>query len=99
RARHDHRQGLDLRSGDRARSHPLVAHAAALPELSARICRANADFAGYESEPQMLTVYPPHPEEGASTCVCADAIVPWRPSRRMGGPMVRDAAHEAAESG
>src|SRR6266705_3667340 len=29
---------------------------------------AKADFAGYESERQTLTVYPPHPEEGANTC-------------------------------
>jgi hypothetical protein len=30
---------------------------------------AKEDLAGYESERQTLKVCPPHPEEGASTCV------------------------------
>ena len=61
--------------------------------------QTKVDFANYESEQQTHTFFPPHPEEGTSTCVYGSAILAWRPSRRMGGPMVRDAAHEAAELG
>src|SRR4029453_17194117 len=45
-------------------------------------------------------VYPPHPEEGASTWGFRKTQTSrGRPSRRMGRPMVPDAAHEAAQSG
>src|SRR5882724_6953036 len=35
---------------------------------------------------KVLAVYPPHPEEGASTCAAEKHNVASRPSRRMGRP-------------
>jgi hypothetical protein len=49
---------------------------------------------------KVLAVYPPHPEEGASTCALPrrkHRVVPV--SKDGAAPMVRDAAHEVAESG
>src|SRR5882762_11077324 len=72
---------------------------------------AKADFAGYESERQTLTVYPPHPEEGANTCafgtyrhsvapVSKDGAASWfeTPRTRLrdrGGPKITAPHHEA----
>src|SRR5712691_600311 len=37
---------------------------------------------------KVLAVYPPHPEEGASTCATEKHNVASRPSRRMGRPPI-----------
>jgi len=48
--------------------------------------QTKVDFANYESEQQTHTFFPPHPEEGTSTCVYGSAILAWRPSQKDGRP-------------
>ena len=65
---------------------------------SVQIGVTTACLVGNESGGQTLPVYPPHPEEGASTGAFRRRKHRLAPVSKDGAaPMVRDAAHEAAE--
>jgi hypothetical protein len=58
------------------------------------------DLAENECEGQTtLAVFPPHPEEGAGEIFSGNSSSACARLKAWGGPMVRDAVHEAAKFG